>query len=130
MKPELYLARDGSGLSRNDYIAPDALIGLLTRIWRDERHREKFQSTLPQSATSGSLANRMKDTPAAGRVWAKTGSMSNVRSLSGYLMTLDGEPLVFSIIVNGFHVPSSRIDAAMDEALVRLVKFPRELHEE
>ena len=130
VKPELYVARDGSGLSRNDYIAPEALIGLLTRIWRDERHREKFQSTLPQSATSGTLENRMKDTPAAGRVWAKTGSMSNVRSLSGYLLTLDGEPLVFSIIVNGYHVPSTRIEAAMDEALVRLVKFPRELHEE
>ena len=130
VKPELYVARDGSGLSRNDYIAPDALIGLLTRVWSDDRLREKFQSTLPQSATSGTLANRMKDTPAAERVWAKTGSMSNVRSLSGYLLTLDGEPLVFSIIVNGFHVPSSRIDATMDEALVRLVKFPRELHEE
>jgi serine-type D-Ala-D-Ala carboxypeptidase/endopeptidase (penicillin-binding protein 4) len=130
VKPEWYVARDGSGLSRNDYLAPDALIALLTQVWRDERHREKFQATLPQSATSGSLANRMKDTPAAGRVWAKTGSMSNVRSLSGYVLTLDNEPLVFSIIVNGFHVPSSRIDATVDEALVRLVKFPRELHEE
>jgi D-alanyl-D-alanine carboxypeptidase/D-alanyl-D-alanine-endopeptidase (penicillin-binding protein 4) len=130
VKPESYVARDGSGLSRNDYLAPDALIGLLTHIWRDERHREKFQSTLPQSATSGSLENRMKDTPAAGRVWAKTGSMSNVRSLSGYLLTLDGEPLVFSIIANGYHVPSTRIEAAMDEALVRLVTFPREIHEE
>jgi D-alanyl-D-alanine carboxypeptidase/D-alanyl-D-alanine-endopeptidase (penicillin-binding protein 4) len=128
--PELYVARDGSGLSRNDYVAPDALIGLLVHAWRDERHREKFQATLPQSATSGSLANRMKDTPAAARVWAKTGSMSNVRSLSGYLLTLDGEPLVFSFMATSFRVPASRIDAAMDEALVRLVRFPRELHEE
>ncbi len=128
--PALYVARDGSGLSRNDYIAPDALIALLVHAWRDERHREKFQATLPQSATSGSLANRMKDTPAAARVWAKTGSMSNVRSLSGYLLTLDGEPLVFSFMTTGFRVPASRIDATMDEALVRLVKFPRELHEE
>lgn len=130
IEPSLYVARDGSGLSRNDYVAPDALIGLLTHVWRDERHREKFQATLPQSATSGNLAERMKDTPAAARVWAKTGSMSNVRSLSGYLRTLDGEPLVFSFMATSFRVPASRIDAAMDEALVRLVKFPRELHEE
>jgi D-alanyl-D-alanine carboxypeptidase/D-alanyl-D-alanine-endopeptidase (penicillin-binding protein 4) len=128
--PSLYVARDGSGLSRNDYAAPDAFIGLLVRAWRDERHREKFQATLPQSATSGSLANRMTNTPAAARVWAKTGSMSNVRSLSGYALTLDGEPLVFSFMTTGFRVSASRIDAAMDEALVRLVKFPRELHEE
>jgi D-alanyl-D-alanine carboxypeptidase/D-alanyl-D-alanine-endopeptidase (penicillin-binding protein 4) len=130
VKPESYIARDGSGLSRNDYLAPDALIGLLTQVWRDDRHRDKFKATLPQSATSGSLANRLKDTPAAGRVWAKTGSMSNVRSLAGYVMTLDNEPLAFAIIVNGFRVPASRIDQTVDEALVRLVKFPRELHEE
>jgi len=130
IQPESYVARDGSGLSRNDYLAPDVLIALLTHVWKDDRHREKFQATLPQAATSGSLTNRLKDTVAAGRVWAKTGSMSNVRSLSGYVMTLDNEPLVFSMIVNGFHVPASRIDSAMDEALVRLVKFPRELHEE
>ena len=130
VKPESYLARDGSGLSRNDYLSPDALITTLTQLWRDDRHRDRFRATLPQSATSGSLADRMKDTPAAGRVFAKTGSMSNVRSLAGYVMTLDNEPLVFAIIVNGFHVPASRIDAAIDEALVRLVRFPRELHEE
>ena len=130
VKPGLFVARDGSGLSRNDYLAPDALIGLLVHAWRDERHRDKFQATLPQSATSGSLANRMKETPAASRVWAKTGSMSNVRSLSGYALTLDGEPLVFSFMATSFQVPASRIDAAMDEALIRLVKFPRELHEE
>lgn len=128
--PELYVARDGSGLSRNDYLSPDALVTVLTRIWGDARHQEKFRSTLPQSGTSGSLANRMKDTPASGRVWAKTGSMSNVRSLSGYVVTLDGEPLVFSFMATSFRVPSAQVDAAMDEALRRLVRFPRDLHEE
>lgn len=128
--PELYVARDGSGLSRNDYVAPDALVGVLAHLWRDPRHMEPFRSALPQAAVSGSLANRMKNTVAAERVWAKTGSMSNVRSLSGYLMTLDNEPIVFSIMTTGFRVPASQIDATMDEALVRLVKFPRELHEE
>jgi len=121
---DLYIARDGSGLSRNDYVAPDALIGVLTRMWNDPRHRENFRSALPQSAVSGSLANRMKNSPAAERVWAKTGSMSNVRSLAGYVMTTNNEPLVFAFMATGFRVPTSQIDAAMEEALARLVRYP------
>ena len=99
-------------------------------MWKDPKHTQPFRDAMPQAAVSGSLANRMKNTVAAERVWAKTGSMSNVRSLTGYLMTLDGEPMAFSFMATGFRTPSSSIDAAMDEALVRLVKFPRELHEE
>lgn len=121
--PTLYVARDGSGLSRNDYVAPDALIAILTHVWKDARLFEPFRSTLPQAAVSGTLANRMKGTVAAERVWAKTGSMSNVRALSGYLMTLDNEPIVFSFMTTGYHVPDARVEAVMDEALVRLVKF-------
>lgn len=128
--PERYVARDGSGLSRNDYLSSDVLTRLLTVIWRDPRHVENFRSTLPVAGVSGTLANQLKDTPASGRVWAKTGSMSNVRSLSGYLLTLDNEPIVFSFMANGFHVPASQIDAAMNQALLRLVRYPRELHQE
>ena len=56
--------------------------------------------------------------------------MSNVRSLSGYLMTLDDEPIVFTFMATGFHVPAAQIDAAMNQALLRLVRYPRDLHEE
>jgi D-alanyl-D-alanine carboxypeptidase len=61
-------------------------------------------------------------------VWAKTGSMSQVRSLGGYLETLEGEPLVFAFMVNGYRVPTREIDAAMDRALLRLVAFRHESH--
>lgn len=128
--PELYIARDGSGLSRNDYASPDAFIGLLTHMWKDPRHMEPYRSAMPNAGIDGTLDNRLKESVAAERVFAKTGSMSNVRSLSGYLMTLDNEPLAFSFMATGFRVPSSQIDATMDDALIRLVKFPRELHEE
>ena len=120
---ESYLARDGSGLSRYDYVSADALLALLTHVWSEPKLAETFKSTLPVAGVSGSLANRMKETPAQGRVLAKTGSMSQVRSLSGYVMTLADEPLVFSIVVNGFRVPSKEIDAIVDKALVRLVAF-------
>ena len=125
---ESYLARDGSGLSRYDYLSADAVTSLLTHLWADAKHSEPYRATLPVFGVSGNVANRLKDTPAGGRVWAKTGSMSQVRSLSGYLMTLEDEPLVFSIIVNGFRVPSREIDAAMDRALLRLVEFKHSSH--
>jgi D-alanyl-D-alanine carboxypeptidase/D-alanyl-D-alanine-endopeptidase (penicillin-binding protein 4) len=128
--PELYIARDGSGLSRNDYASPDAFIGLLTHMWKDPRHMEPYRSAMPNAGIDGTLSTRLKESAAAERVFAKTGSMSNVRSLSGYLTTLDNEPIAFSFMATGFRVPSSQIDATMDEALIRLVKFPRELHEE
>ena len=123
--PDSYLARDGSGLSRYDYVTSKTLIALLTYLWMDPKHAEIFQSTLPQSAVSGTLANRMKGTPAEGRVRAKTGTMSHVRSLSGYVTTLEGEPIAFSIIANDFTAPASEIDGVMDRALERIVQLQR-----
>ena len=118
-------ARDGSGLSRYDALTPHALTALLRRIAGDPSRLEIFRSTLPVAGVSGSLADRMKGTSAEGRVAAKTGSMSGVRALSGYLTTSDGEPLAFSFLVNNYRVASSEIDAVMDRALVRLVSFSR-----
>lgn len=120
---DYYLARDGSGLSRYDYLTPDALIGVLTYMWLNPELAANFRSSLPVAGVSGSLAQRMKGTPGEARVWAKTGSMSQVRSLAGYVVTAEGEPLVFAFMVNGFRVPAREIDAAMDQALLRLVAF-------
>jgi D-alanyl-D-alanine carboxypeptidase/D-alanyl-D-alanine-endopeptidase (penicillin-binding protein 4) len=125
---EYFLARDGSGLSRYDYLTADALTWLLTYLWADPKHAELYRASLPVFGVSGNVASRLKGTPASGRVWAKTGSMSQVRSLSGYVVTLEGEPLVFSFIVNGFRVPLREIDAAMDRALLRLVEFRHANH--
>lgn len=125
---DYFLARDGSGLSRYDYLSADALTWLLTYLWADPGHAEPFRSTLPVFGVSGNVANRLKETPASGRVWAKTGSMSQVRSLSGYVLTAENEPLVFAFIVNGFRVPAREIDAAMDKALLRLVAFRHSSH--
>ena len=123
--PESYVPRDGSGLSRYDYVTSDALVRLLMSVFRHPAHAETFRGTLPVAGLSGSLANRMRGTPAEARVWAKTGSMSNVRTLAGYLLTLQGEPLVFSILVNNYRGPSAEVEAIIDKAVVRLVEFRR-----
>jgi D-alanyl-D-alanine carboxypeptidase/D-alanyl-D-alanine-endopeptidase (penicillin-binding protein 4) len=123
--PDLYGAYDGSGLSRYDTVSAEALTTLLARTWSDPLFKDRYKSALPVAATSGSLETRMKDTPAAGRVWAKTGSMFNIRTLSGYVMTADDEPVVFSFLANNYRVPSADIDAVMDKALARLAEFRR-----
>ncbi len=62
----------------------------------------RFLDALPIAGVDGSLASRMKGTAAAGNVRAKTGTMSNIRSLAGYVTTRGGERLAFVIVVNNF----------------------------
>jgi D-alanyl-D-alanine carboxypeptidase/D-alanyl-D-alanine-endopeptidase (penicillin-binding protein 4) len=119
--PDTYLPRDGSGLSRYNYVTANALTGLLSYLWTNRVHAEPFQSTLPVAGVSGSLAARMRGTPAEGRVRAKTGTLSNVRTLSGYATTIEGETIVFSMMANNFRVPAADIDAVMERALNLIV---------
>lgn len=123
--PDSYVPHDGSGLSRYDYLTAASVVATLSHLWADPKHADRFRGTLPVAGVSGNIESRLKGTPAEARVWAKTGSMSNIRSMSGYVMTTGGEPLVFSILVNGFRVPSSQIDGIVDKALLHLVAFER-----
>ncbi len=119
------ILRDGSGLTRYDYVTSEALVGILTHIDRDPRLRGPFVASLPIAGRDGTLANRMKGTPAEGNARGKTGSLSNVRALSGFLTTTDGEPLVFSIIANNFETGADVVNKATDAIVVRLATFRR-----
>ncbi len=119
------IQRDGSGLSRYDYVTPETLVTILVHVYRDPVLREPFDVSLPIAGHDGGLGNRMKGTAAENNARAKTGSMSNVRALSGYVTDADGEPLVFSIIANNFDSPPPVINAAMDAIIVRLANHRR-----
>ena len=115
---------DGSGLSRYDYVAPEALAKVLAALYR----RPDFQvlyDALPVAGVDGTLASRMKGTPAAGNVHAKTGSLTGVRSLSGYVTDPDGERLLFVTLVNDFTAPQRVVDAVQDWIALRLATFSR-----
>ena len=116
------ILRDGSGLSRYDYVTPETLVTILTHVAGDEKLRGPFDASLPIAGRDGTLATRMKGTPAEGMVRAKTGSMANVRALSGYATSTAGEPLVFSIIANNFEAPGAFIVNAIDAIVVTLVQ--------
>jgi serine-type D-Ala-D-Ala carboxypeptidase/endopeptidase (penicillin-binding protein 4) len=114
------IVADGSGLSRYDFITADALVAVLRRM-ADPRDAAAFEATLPILGVDGTLERRLRGTRAEGRVRAKTGSMSNVRALAGYVTTLAGERLAFAIVANNFKVRGSVIDVVTDRALIALV---------
>ena len=90
--------RDGSGLSRYDYVTPDTLVQVLSRMYREPAHNGPFFSLLNVAGQSGTIAARMKNTAAAGNARVKDGSMAGIRSLCGIVKTADGETLVFAIL--------------------------------
>jgi serine-type D-Ala-D-Ala carboxypeptidase/endopeptidase (penicillin-binding protein 4) len=118
------IQRDGSGLSRYDLVTPETLVAILSHIARDPKLRDPFTASLPVAGDVG-LSNRMKGTAAEGNARAKTGSMTAVRALSGYVTSADGEPLVFSIVANNFDASPAVVNAATDAIVVRLAEFRR-----
>ena len=80
-------------------------------------------SSVPSTPAIGSA--RMNGTPAQGNLRAKTGTMSNIRSLAGYVTTRDGEVLAFAIMADNFEGPGSSATSAIDQIAVRLAGFSR-----
>jgi D-alanyl-D-alanine carboxypeptidase/D-alanyl-D-alanine-endopeptidase (penicillin-binding protein 4) len=120
-----YTMSDGSGLSRYNYLTAGTLITVLERMYKDPRHRDAFAATLAVAGKDGTLASRLERTRARGNVVAKTGSISNVRALSGFVRTRDGEVLAFSILANDFAAASATVNYVTDLAVEILSNFTR-----
>jgi D-alanyl-D-alanine carboxypeptidase/D-alanyl-D-alanine-endopeptidase (penicillin-binding protein 4) len=90
---------DGSGLSREDLVTPDALLKLLLFMARSPRFGVFFDC-LPVAGLDGTLADRFRGSRAEGRIHAKTGSVNHVNTLSGYMDLPSGQRLAFSILGN------------------------------
>jgi serine-type D-Ala-D-Ala carboxypeptidase/endopeptidase (penicillin-binding protein 4) len=97
--PDDVIQTDGSGLSRHDMVTPRAVITLL-RYAQQQPWFENYYASLPVAGIDGTLEERMRNTPAAGRVHAKTGSVEHVRSMSGFAETAGGRRLMFSFLSN------------------------------
>jgi D-alanyl-D-alanine carboxypeptidase/D-alanyl-D-alanine-endopeptidase (penicillin-binding protein 4) len=121
----LLRATDGSGLSRADLVEPAQLTTLLAAV-RSEPWFTTWYNALPIAGNpdrmvGGTLRHRMAGTPAANNVHAKTGSLTSVSALSGYVTDADGEPLAFSIMENNqLDEPITDIE---DAIAVRLAEY-------
>ncbi|MED1204072.1 D-alanyl-D-alanine carboxypeptidase/D-alanyl-D-alanine-endopeptidase [Heyndrickxia acidicola] len=104
----LYL-RDGSGISQSDLVPPNDITKLLFAIQSYDWF-PVFLNALPVSGSKskelgGTLRNRLMQKEAAGRIRAKTGSLTGVSSLSGYAVSISGKRFIFSVMINNFIVP-------------------------
>jgi D-alanyl-D-alanine carboxypeptidase/D-alanyl-D-alanine-endopeptidase (penicillin-binding protein 4) len=93
---------EGSGLSRDNLTTPNATVTLL-RFMSRHNCAQVYLDSLPIAGVDGTLRNRMKDTPAAGNVRAKTGTLRWANSMSGHVTTAAGEHLIFSLMVNRYY---------------------------
>ena len=113
---------DGSGLSRDNLVTPrfqtSLLMFLSTRPYFD-----LFLNTLAVSGTDGTLKNRLAYRPVKGVIHAKTGSLGDVASLSGYMTTKSGRNLIFSIFANNVRASMTRIRQTIDEICTLVVNL-------
>ncbi|MCX6135438.1 MAG: D-alanyl-D-alanine carboxypeptidase/D-alanyl-D-alanine-endopeptidase [Ignavibacteriales bacterium] len=116
---------DGSGLSYHDLLTAEMLCQLLEGMSLQKELFPLFRASLPIAGVDGTLRNRMKKTPAEGNLRAKTGTISGVSSLSGYVQTLDGEVLAFSMTMQNFIFPTRLYQRAQDRIGALLAGFSR-----
>jgi D-alanyl-D-alanine carboxypeptidase/D-alanyl-D-alanine-endopeptidase (penicillin-binding protein 4) len=117
--PSEAVIRDGSGLSRYDYISPRTVVRILDAMRRSPDFRVYYDA-LPIAGVDGTIRSRMKGTPAEGNVHAKTGSVALSRSLSGYATTANGRLLIFSFLSNNWTVPIRDVERVQDAIGARL----------
>jgi D-alanyl-D-alanine carboxypeptidase/D-alanyl-D-alanine-endopeptidase (penicillin-binding protein 4) len=120
--PSTYVIRDGSGLSRYDYLAPEAIVHILDAM-RHSPNFPLFYDALPIAGVDGTIKTRMRGTAAENNVHAKTGSVANARSLSGYVRTATGRTLIFSILSNNWTVPANEVTHVQDVIAARLASL-------
>lgn len=117
-----FLGFDASGLSRKNRISPDAIVSLLRWLYQSNKF-ETFLKTLAIAGYDGTLTDRLRKTRAERRVFAKTGYLSGVRTLSGYLYGENGEWFAFSLMAMNFTQPRREIEELQDKVLERLANF-------
>ncbi|MBO8163874.1 MAG: D-alanyl-D-alanine carboxypeptidase/D-alanyl-D-alanine-endopeptidase [Brevibacillus sp.] len=117
-----YQQVDGSGLSRLNLITPAHMIKLLAYV-QEKTYREAFEASLPIAGVDGTLENRFVGTPAENNLAAKTGSMSGVNCLSGYVTAGNGDKLAFSIMANGIY-KSTYARTLQEQVGVLLASYP------
>jgi serine-type D-Ala-D-Ala carboxypeptidase/endopeptidase (penicillin-binding protein 4) len=112
---------DGSGLSRHDLVTPRAFVAVLEYAQK-QAWFPAYLASLPTAGEDGTLNERMKSPPLAGKIQAKTGSVTHVRTLSGYAETPGGRKLIFSFLSNNQGGKNHDVHEAIDGLCLAMVE--------
>jgi PBP4 family serine-type D-alanyl-D-alanine carboxypeptidase len=116
---------DGSGVSHYNLVTVDEIVRLLAAVAKSQEIFPALYASLPVADVDGSLHNRMVGTAAAGNLRGKTGTLSGVSSLSGYVTTREGELLAFGMSMQNFVIPTRYFQSAQDRIGTLLAQFTR-----
>jgi len=117
-----FIVWDGSGLSRRDLVSPETLVRVLDTMRRSP-HFQTYYDAMPIAGVDGTLRARMRGTTGEANVHGKTGTLGNVRSLSGFVTTAGGATLIFSVLCNNYLVSTEYVSRVQDSVAVRLTRM-------
>lgn len=116
---------DGSGMSPYNMLAPIDLTALLAYMWNhhDQRVRDTFVHSMAIGGVDGTLRRRFNQGAAHGNVFAKTGTITGARNLTGYVMTSSGTPLAFAVMTNLFGTSTANVTRAQDTIVEAIARY-------
>jgi D-alanyl-D-alanine carboxypeptidase/D-alanyl-D-alanine-endopeptidase (penicillin-binding protein 4) len=113
---------DGSGLSRFNSITAKQLVGVL-KYMNESKNKELFLKSLPVAGKSGTMRSFGKGTAAHGKVSAKSGTMTRVKSYAGYVTTKNKRKIAFAIIANNYNCSSYQMKKKMEKIIIKLAEL-------
>ena len=122
LKLDGMILKDGSGLSRMDAISAKHFCDLLIFMGNSVNSAD-FRATLPIAGKSGTIKYLCKGGAGEGRVFAKSGTLNNVKSYAGYVDSKTGKKIAFAFIVNDFNCSSAAITTKMEKVLNALAEY-------
>lgn len=113
---------DGSGLSRQNLVSPAALVQTL-RLMAKTSEANTYRDSLSVAGVSGTLRKRFQNNSVTGNLQGKTGTLTGVVALAGYLQITNFQPLVFSIIIERTDLPAAKLREVIDEIVLLLSRL-------
>lgn len=108
---------DGCGLAPQDALSAEMLVQVLSYMWRGN-HRQAFLESLPVAGQSGTLKSFLCGTPLEGKVQAKSGTTSRIKSYAGYIYLPNNQTLAFAVIINNANCKPKAVQHIIESFLV------------